>query len=134
MKMDQADEGAGAAVEKVTLAPVQIEMARHALGFDGRRKMSYRNHYCINDRSPDYSAWLDMVERKLAVCRKTPKKGPLQWAGDFFYLTMAGALAVLRKGESLDLEYFPYDKMTAPTPAQPEQKLETNPVSTEGNS
>jgi hypothetical protein len=37
------------------LTPRQIEMARHALGLDGRRKVSYRNRYVTGLGSADHA-------------------------------------------------------------------------------
>lgn len=86
-----------------TLTPRERELARHALGLDGRRKRSYRNYYVI-DAGDDHEAWLGLTERGLA---KRHKGNPLTGGSDWFWLTRTGALAALEPGETLDDEDFP---------------------------
>ncbi len=87
-----------------TLTPRERELARHALGLDGRRKRSYRNYFAANNSGDDYAAWLGMEQRSLARSYVPPAaSAPLVW----FYLTRAGALAALEPGEMLDSEDFP---------------------------
>jgi hypothetical protein len=85
-----------------TLTPRENELARHALGLDGRRKRSYRNRYFIDATTSIGLIWLAMVARGLAAIEPQPKS-----LCDFFYLTRAGAEAALNPGESLDEEDFP---------------------------
>jgi hypothetical protein len=85
-----------------TLTPRERELARHALGLDGRRKRSYRNRYFIDATTPTGLAWLAMVARGLAEIEPRPKS-----LCDLFYLTRAGARAALETGETLDREDFP---------------------------
>ena len=44
----------------------QREQARHALGLDGERKVSYRNRYVCAE---DDANWQDLVQRCLATFR-----------------------------------------------------------------
>jgi hypothetical protein len=87
------------------MTPKQTEMAWHALGLDGRRKVSYRNRYVTGPGSGNHEPWLAMVSAGLAGMRdgKTLPYG----GDDMFWLTRAGADAVLRPGEALDPEDFP---------------------------
>lgn len=92
------------------LRPEQIDMARHALGLSdqrGRWRKSYRNHYCVGYGDKDWWLWQMMVARGLAVYRPVRKGGGVEWSGDFFHLTRAGAEAVLQKNERLCREDFP---------------------------
>jgi hypothetical protein len=85
-----------------TLTPRERELARHALGLDGRRARSYRNRNSCTATTPNGFCWLGMVARGLAIVVPMPKS-----ATDFFYLTRAGAEAALEPGEELDDEDFP---------------------------
>jgi hypothetical protein len=84
------------------LTRIERELARHALGLDGRRKRSYRNHYVV-DAGGDHAAWLCLVNRGLAERRKGD---PLTGGSDWFCLTRAGALAALDPGDTLSDEDF----------------------------
>jgi hypothetical protein len=86
-----------------TLTPGERELARHALGLDGRLKRPYRNYY-VTVPGDDHTAWLGMVERGLAG---RSKGSELTSTTDRFWLTRAGALAALEPGETLDEEDFP---------------------------
>lgn len=84
----------------------QIDLARHALGLDGRRKVTYRNHYVTGPGpgSDDHEQWTAMVEAGLARRRRGSE---LTGGDDRFSLTVEGARAALRPGERLDPEDFP---------------------------
>ena len=84
-----------------SLTSKQIGMARHALGLPNPQNMTYRNHYCIGKGGAEYEAWEDLVRQGLAV--KAPGEGK-GWVGDFFYLTLAGARAVLKPQEHISRE------------------------------
>jgi hypothetical protein len=86
----------------------QTALARHALGLDGRHKVSYRNRFVTGPGSVDHEPWLAMVGAGLAGKRdgKTLPYG----GDDMFWLTPAGARAVLRPGEALDPEDFPEER------------------------
>lgn len=72
----------------------QVHKARHALGL-GREKVAYRNFYSAGD-DPD---WNDLVERGMAVKRKSPV------SPDFLYhLTEQAAFYFLKAGERIDRE------------------------------
>lgn len=86
------------------MTPDQIELARHALGLDGRRRQSYRNHYVIGAGNADHDNWTAMVAAGEARRRNG---SPLTGGDDLFWLTTAGATAALRRGERLDPEDFP---------------------------
>jgi hypothetical protein len=87
------------------LTSTQADMARHALGLDGRRKQSYRNRYVVGPGNPDHAAWMELVSAGDAT-RRDGSTVPFGGC-DIFYLTKQGAEKVLRKGERLDPEGFP---------------------------
>lgn len=87
------------------MTPEQISLARHALGLDGRRKVSYRNRFVTGPGAPDHEAWLAMVAEGNAE-RRDGKTLPYG-GDDMFWLTRAGAEAALRGAEKLDPEDFP---------------------------
>lgn len=80
----------------------QKELARHALGLPNKAKKSYRNRYVCEESEPN---WSEMVSQGLATMRAA---STLPFGGDAcFYLTLAGAMAALNKGEKLCTEDFP---------------------------
>jgi hypothetical protein len=86
------------------VTPFERDLARHALGLDGRRTMSYRNRFVAGPSHDDHPAWLEMVRAGLAVRRDGAK---LPFGGDdLFHLTPDGAHAALMPGETLDPEDF----------------------------
>lgn len=86
------------------LTDKQRGLARHALGLDGQRRVSYRNHFVAGPGHDDYVDWKGMVEIGAAI----RKPGNALTGGDeIFYLTWAGANAAKRKTERLDTEDFP---------------------------
>lgn len=86
------------------MTPVQRNLARHAIGLDGRHKQTWRNHFVTGEGSTDYPHWVAMVEAGLA----TRRKGSVLTGGDdLFRLTRAGAEMALNRGETLDPETFP---------------------------
>ncbi|TGQ19150.1 MAG: hypothetical protein E5V67_22815 [Mesorhizobium sp.] len=92
------------------MTPVQRDLARHALGLDGRRKESYRNYFVTGEGSTDHPHWLAMVEAGYA----TRRSGSILTGGDdFFRLTRAGADLALDPGESLNTVEF--------SPVQPQK-------------
>lgn len=82
------------------MTPKQRTLARHALGLPNKKKTAYRNHFCINSDSPDYSEWESLVSKKMAV-KACVREG---WSGDFFYLTLSGAKNALWGDEHLSRE------------------------------
>ncbi len=87
------------------MTPHQIDLARHALGLNGRGRRSYRNHFVAGLGHTDYADWQAMVAEGVAI-RIDGKR--LSFGGDdMFKLTRAGAEAALLPGESLDSEDFP---------------------------
>ncbi len=78
----------------------QRELARHALGLPNRTNTTYRNHFCIGKGGDGYKEWEDLVSQGMAV---KAEAGP-EWVGDFFYLTLKGAQAVLLGKEHLSRE------------------------------
>lgn len=92
------------------MRPRQIELARHALGLDGRRTHSYRNSYVCGP-SPEHTEWCDMVEEGDATRTDGSK---VHFGGDdLFRLTLQGARKALLPAETLDREDFP-DAARAP--------------------
>jgi hypothetical protein len=82
------------------MTPVQRDLARHALGLDGRRKVSYRNHFVTGEGSVDHPHWLAMVEAGHAWRRKGNE---LTGGDDLFGLTRSGAALALNDGEIIDV-------------------------------
>jgi hypothetical protein len=82
------------------MTPSQFKMARHALGLD-ENGVSYRNRYTVGIGSPQEAEWNDLCEQGLA---ERGKNG-LTFVG--FWLTAAGAKAVVHPHERLDREDFP---------------------------
>lgn len=85
------------------MTPRQINFARHALGLDGTRVVSYRNYFVTGAGSSDYRDWLEIVANGDATSRASKLFG----GDDIFYLTRSGAEKALRPGERLDVEDFP---------------------------
>jgi hypothetical protein len=82
----------------------QIELARHALGLNGKARCSYRNYFSAGPGHSDYLDWLAMVEVGDARRRESVKG----FGGDdLFHLTKAGAEKALLPGERLDPDDFP---------------------------
>lgn len=86
------------------MSPEQRDLARHALGLDGRRKLSYRNRFVTGPGSTDYENWLQMVSNGFAWRRAG---SALTGGDDLFGLTSIGAQAALNTGERLCPEDFP---------------------------
>lgn len=87
----------------ITLTEPQKDIARHALGLDGKRKVSYRNHFVTGPGTMDYPYCMEMVE--IGAMRR--RKGDRTTGGDdLFTMTLAGATAALLDGERLDPEDF----------------------------
>jgi hypothetical protein len=84
------------------MSPEQRELARHALGLPNDRRRSYRNRYHAPPGSDSWHAWAKLCDAGWAVFERGNRN-------DFFSLTRSGAEAVLRPGETLDLEDFPHD-------------------------
>jgi hypothetical protein len=82
------------------MTPEQIELARHALGLPNERKQSYRNHFVCGPGHRDLDNWQAMVAAGAA------KRKVLSGGEDVFWLTAAGAIAAIKKGEALDPEDF----------------------------
>lgn len=82
------------------ISPEERDLARHALGLRGRRRVSYRNHF-VCDTDP---TWEGLVARGLATVRRS-----VEACGGMhtYRLTRAGAEAALAPGERLDPEDFP---------------------------
>lgn len=88
----------------MSLSPRQKELARHALGLDGRRTQSYRNRIVAGPGHDDFAEWELMASRGLAGRRA----GVQMFGGDdLFWVTHRGALLALNPGETLDPEDFP---------------------------
>lgn len=86
-----------------TLSDNQRELVRHAIGFDGRHKQSYRNHFVTGPGSVNYDDWMDMVTKGLAH-RGPPS--PLTGGDDLFWVTRDTALSVREKDEHLSRDFL----------------------------
>ena len=94
---------ASLAETSITLTEKQLSLARHALGLDGKRELSYRNHFTTGRGGSDYDSWIAMVEAGHAAMTTTDTSA----ARRIFKLTTRGAVAALLDGELLDPEDFP---------------------------
>lgn len=84
------------------LTAKQREIVRHAIGFDGRHKMTYRNHFVTGPDTEDYAAWMDLVRKGFA--RHRPG-GQLSGGDDIFWATRELALSVRNKDEHLASDF-----------------------------
>lgn len=86
-------------LESNVLSPAERTRARWALGLDGRRRVTCRNHVaCLT-----HDDWERMVSAGLATVRRPTEPDGLCT----YRLTRAGAEAALLPGESLRPEDFP---------------------------
>lgn len=81
----------------IQLTERQRKFARHALGLPNRANTAYRNRFFIGPGCDGYEDWEDLVAKGLALNRPP---------GDWFVLTLDGALAVLFPTEHIDHEYW----------------------------
>ncbi len=61
------------------------------------KNKTYRNYYCANKENPDYQEWEAMVSCGLATKRIMGK----ECCGDYFYLTVPGAMAAILPHEKI---------------------------------
>ncbi len=92
--------------KQIVITPEQRAMVRHAIGFDGRAKSTYRNHYVIGPGCDGYEAWLDLWARGLAQ-----RRGPSELSGgdDTFFVSRALALFVREPDEHLSRDFREYN-------------------------
>lgn len=86
------------------MTPEKRNLARHALGLDTRSKQSYRNRFVTGRGTADHPVWMQMVKDGLAWRRPGSE---LTGGDDLFGMTLLGARAVLKRGETLCSEDFP---------------------------
>lgn len=80
----------------------QVKLVRHAIGLDGRSKVTYRNHFCVGREGEDHSDWDKLVESGLATARRNVQA----YGGmDIFCATREAATMVLRDGERLEADF-----------------------------
>jgi hypothetical protein len=82
----------------------QIELARHALGLDGRHKQSHRNYFALYPGSTDFDVWTQMVADGNATtrpCEVNDHPSPTGERMVYFHVTPEAAFSVLRAGEKL---------------------------------
>lgn len=91
------------AVDEIKLSTRQRNFVRHAVGFDGRSKTTYRNHFCVSKGGDGYEDWMDLVNRGLANHRKGDGEGI--YVDDTFWATRKLALAVRNVGERVSSEF-----------------------------
>jgi hypothetical protein len=84
------------------MTPRQIELARHALGFDGRNKISYRNHFVVGPGCDDYNEWVAMVFAGYAN-RYPPRE--ISGGMDTFSVRREAALSVRTRDEHLSPDF-----------------------------
>lgn len=91
--------------EELIARPGATELARHALGLVDGRKASYRNRFVCGPDHSDFAEW----ERMVSIGDAERHDMRHIFGGDYlFMLTIKGAQAVLRPGETLDPEDFPF--------------------------
>ena len=95
-------------MSQIQLTENQIELARHALGLPNKRRKSYRNRFVAGPGSKDYEAWLAMVA--LGAAKRVDASRVHCGGDDLFFLTLSGARAATKRGESLCAEDFPRDE------------------------
>lgn len=82
-----------------------IDILRHTLGLDaGQIKRSYRNRYIAGQKHPNRIDLMELVMTGFMIKRSGEE---LFGSSDLFQATYQGAIAVLRKGETLCPEDFP---------------------------
>jgi hypothetical protein len=83
------------------MTPRQLQLARHALGLDGRRTVSYRNYFVAGSGHNDYAEWMMMVGAGHAERGHFSSHANIAYV---FRLTPAGARLALLPGETLEEE------------------------------
>ena len=87
------------------LTTKHINLLRHALGLDeSQLKRSYRNRYIAGQ---NHHSRIDLMSLVMTGLMTKRRGGELFGGSDLFQATYQGALAVLRKGETLCPEDFP---------------------------
>ncbi len=104
-----SDGGSSIRALAPSMNATQVDLARHALGLPNKRRQSYRNHFVCGPGHSDHDNWAIMAANGFARRRAG---NALSCGEDVFWLTSAGAIAAIKKGERLDQEDFP-----APSPA-----------------
>lgn len=89
-------------MEQSLATPKMVELARHALGFDGRNKTQYRNHFVIGPGCDDYETWTHMVAEGLAN-RYPPRE--ISGGMDTFSVKRDFAMMVRKKNEHLGRDF-----------------------------
>ena len=84
------------------LTEKQRDFIRHAIGFDGRSKTTYRNHFVIGPGGDGYEDWMDLVQKG---CAKHREGSPLSGGDDVFWVTKETALLVRNKDEHLSTDF-----------------------------
>lgn len=80
----------------------QRDFARHAVGFDGRSKTTYRNHFVIGKGQDGYDDWMDMVSKGYAYRRAGSE---ISGGDDVFWVTREVALFVRNKNERVARDF-----------------------------
>lgn len=89
----------------MTLTDRQRDFARHAVGFDGRSKTTYRNHFVIDKDGDGWSDWMDMVAKGYARHRPGSEAGELSGGMDVFWVTRETALFIRNNDEHLGRDF-----------------------------
>ncbi len=87
-------------------------MVRHAIGFDGRSKVTTRNHYCTGEGCDGFDEWMDLVKRGLAIFRPPSE---ISGGDHTFYATRELALFVREPKEHLSRDFWPTNFKTIST-------------------
>lgn len=89
----------------MNLSQRERELIRHCVGFDGRNKTTYRNHFVIAPGCTDYDTWVSLASRGPAHHRSGEAMGALSGGQDCFWVTRAAALAVRNRDEHLSPDF-----------------------------
>lgn len=87
----------------IVLTPRELEVGRHALGFNGRQKESFRNYFLAGIGHDDFRVWQGLVEKGLA---KDYGEQKATRGAHMFCLNRMGALLCLKYGEKLERNWF----------------------------
>jgi len=80
----------------------QREFVRHAIGLNGRSKMTYRNHFVIGKGGDGYEDWMDLVRKGYAHHRAGSE---ISGGDDVFWATRETALAVRKPREHVSPDF-----------------------------
>jgi hypothetical protein len=99
--------------ERLGITDRQRNLARHALGFDGRNRESHRNNYVVGPGGDGHQEWLDLANKRLAYRREAPAG---YGGADIFRCSKKLALAVRGPYDHLGYGWGTSDYDDSPRP------------------